>query len=606
MKRKIEDYALIGNCQTAALVATDGSIDWLCFPRFDSAAMFTALLGTEANGRWRIAPSDPAYTVTRKYRDGTLILETEFRTVSGAVTLVDFMPMEDGVAELTRIVIGQAGTVDMDLSLLMRFNYGRTVPWVTRIDDHTITAVAGPDLVTLRSPVALHGEDMRTRGRFSVRAGDRIAFSLAHQPSHLDPLPARDPEQALVNTEGFWTAFSSRCPQVGAWTEDVRRSLITLKALTYRPTGGIVAAATTSLPERMGGSRNWDYRYCWLRDATLTLMAFMDLGYYKEAEAWREWLMRSVAGDPAQMQIMYGVAGERQLLEWEVPWLDGFRSSKPVRIGNAAAGQFQIDVYGELADMLAQARAGGLAPHPRSAAIAETVLPFLEKAWREPDEGIWEVRGARRHFVHSKVMAWVAFDRSAKLAEEAEGGQADAERWRRVAAEIHADVCANGYDEALGSFVQSYGSTNLDASLLHIPLTGFLPADDPRVLGTIQAIERRLLRDGLVLRYDTEQTDDGLSGEEGAFLACSFWLADVYAMLDRERDALQLFDHLRGLRNDVGLFAEEYDSVAGEMLGNFPQAFSHVGLIITALNLSRYNGPAEERAEIGEKAESAG
>jgi GH15 family glucan-1,4-alpha-glucosidase len=597
--KRIEDYALVGDCETAALVSRDGSIDWLCFPRFDSPAFLAALLGTPENGRWQIAPAG-SFESRRRYRPGTLILETTFETASGSATLTDFMPPRDGASNLFRMVTGVSGTVEFDLDLVMRFDYGRTVPWVTRVDAHTISAVAGPHALRLVTPVELHGEDMHTKGRFSVAAGERITFSLTHSASHLEPPAARDPEACLKDTEAFWTDFSSRCPEVDGWTEDVRRSLITLKALTYRPTGGIVAAATTSLPERIGGERNWDYRYCWLRDATMTLIAFMDLGYYEEAQAWREWLMRSVAGDPAQMQIMYGIAGERQLLEWQVPWLDGFRGSRPVRIGNAAAGQFQLDVYGELSDMLAQARKGGLPPHPRSAALAAVVMPFLEKVWREPDEGIWEVRGGRQHFVHSKVMAWVAFDRMSAMAAKVEGGEANSVRWRKVADEIHADVCDRGFDSSLGSFVQAYGSKALDASLLHIPLMGFLPPDDPRVTGTVAAIERHLLRDGLLLRYETDKVDDGLAGHEGAFLACSFWLADAYIMIGRRADALALFERLRGLQNDVGLLAEEYDPRERHMLGNFPQAFSHVGLIITALNLARSTGPADERSEDSE------
>lgn len=597
MHRSIADYAMIGDCESAALVSKDGSIDWLCLPRFDSRACFASLIGTPENGRWRIAPSDLEFISSRRYRDGTLILETTFRTATGSAMLIDFMPPRDGIANVMRIVVGLEGSVDLDFDLVMRFDYGRTVPWVTRIDRDTMRAVAGPEMLVMRAPVNLHGEDMHTKGRFTVSADERLAFTLLHQPSNQEPLAGTDPEAALADTEAFWTAFSSRCPEVGNWTEEVRRSLITLKALTFRPTGGIVAAATTSLPEEIGGSRNWDYRYCWLRDATLTLMAFMDLGYYEEAEAWREWLMRSVAGDPAQMQIMYGVAGERHLLEWEVPWLEGFRESQPVRVGNAASEQFQLDIYGEVADLLAQARTGGLAPHPRSAALAHSVMPFLEKAWRRPDDGIWEIRGEHRHFVHSKVMAWVAFDRASKMAADIEGGENYAKHWRRVADDIHEDVCRNGYDAELGSFVQAYGSTALDASLLHIPLTGFLPAGDPRVKGTVAAIEQRLLRDGLVIRYDNGETSDGLEGEEGAFLACSFWLADVYALLGRFDDAVALYECLCSLKNDVGLLAEEYDPVGDEMLGNFPQAFSHVGVIITALNLARAKGPAKERTD---------
>ncbi len=605
MPRRIEDYAIIGDCRTAALVSKDGSMDWLCLPRFDSPAVFASLLGTEENGRWKIAAAEPNCRTERRYRDDTLILETTFRTSTGAATLVDFMPPRDGLSSLVRTVVGIEGVVRFDFDLAMRFDYGRSVPWVNRVDERTLTSIVGPDALVLRSPVELHGEDMHTKGSFTVAAGERLSFTLAHQPSHLPPFAETDPEAGLEDTEAFWREFSDRCPDVGAWTEDVKRSLITLKALTFLPPGGIVAAATTSLPETIGGARNWDYRYCWLRDATLTLMAFMDLGYYDEASAWRSWLMRAVAGDPAQMQIMYGVAGERHLLEWEVPWLDGFRGSRPVRVGNAAADQFQIDVYGEVADMLLQARAGGLEPHPRSAAIAGVIMPFLEEAWRRPDEGIWEVRGDRRHFVHSKVMAWVAFDRSAKMAGDTNGGQENARRWRQIADEIHADVLAKGFDETLNSFVQSYGSKSLDASLLYIATTGFLPASDPRVTGTVEAIEQRLMRDGFVLRYDTGETDDGLHGEEGAFLACSFWLVDVYILQERYSDALHLFQRLVALKNDVGLLAEEYDASTGEMLGNFPQAFSHVGLIIAALNLSRMKGPADERVDAATEPEMA-
>lgn len=595
--KAIEDYALIGDCETAALVSRTGSIDWVCLPRFDSTACFAALLGNEENGRWRIAPSDASAQSRRQYRDGTLILETTFETADAAVTLIDFMPPRDGLSNLVRIVVGVRGSMSLDFDLVMRFDYGRTVPWVTRIDDTTITAVAGPDLLVLKTPVDLQGEDMHTVGCFTVSEGERLAFSLTHHPSHMEPTAGPDAEAALSDTERFWTNFSSRCPEVGDWTSEVKRSLITLKALTYRPTGGIVAAATTSLPETIGGTRNWDYRYCWLRDATLTLQAFMDLGYYEEARAWREWLMRSIAGDPAQMQIMYGIAGERQLIEWEVPWLSGFRDSKPVRVGNAAFGQLQLDIYGEVADMLQQARRGGLEPHPRTQAVGGSVLPFLETIWREPDEGIWEVRGERQHFVHSKVMAWVAFDRAANMAAEVPEIAGQVGRWRAVADEIHAEVCEKGFDAELGGFVQFYGSKAVDASLLHIPLTGFLPPDDPRVVGTVKLIEDNLLHDGLVRRYRTDEVDDGLSGEEGVFLVCSFWLADVYVMLGRDEDARVLFERLCSLCNDVGLLAEEYDPRAGIMLGNFPQAFSHVGMIATALNLSRAAGPAGERAD---------
>jgi GH15 family glucan-1,4-alpha-glucosidase len=601
---------MIGNCHSAALVSRRGAIEWLCFPRFDSPAVFAALLGDASNGHWTIAPSDPGAEVSRRYRPGTLILETTFRTGAGVATVTDFMFLHQGRAGLVRIVAGTEGAVEFDLELIMRFDYGRTVPWVTRLDDGLMTAVSGADLLMLQTPVPLENRDMRTTGRFTVEAGERRAFSLLHQESFVALHAPVDPEAELEATAAFWTAFSSRCPVVGPWTEDVRRSLITLKALIYAPTGGRVAAATTSLPEWIGGTRNWDYRYCWLRDSAFTLMAFMDLGFYEEAEAWRDWLLRAVVGDPSQMQIMYGVAGERTLIEWEATWLAGFRGSRPVRIGNAASGQVQLDVYGEVAEMLVLAAKGGIRPHPHAPGLAKAILPFLETIWRAPDEGIWEVRGGRRQFVHSKVMAWVAFERAATLAAgDAEGAArrgiepADVKRWRALADEIHAEVCANGYDAELGSFVQSYGAKTIDASLLQIALTGFLPPDDPRVVGTVRAVESHLLRDGFVARYDAAVADDGIAGvQEGTFLFCSFWLIDAYVLLGRHDDALALFERLRVLQNDVGLLAEEYDPVAKTALGNFPQAFSHVGLIIAALNLARAVGPAAERTSGGEGA----
>ncbi len=590
MKALIEDYAMIGDCETAALVSRDGSIDWLCFPRFDSAACFAALLGTPENGRWSICPKDDAARISRRYRPDTLILETTFETNSGSAMLIDFMPPADGARDIVRIVVGTSGQVDFNTDFVVRFDYGRTVPWVTRESDGTIRAIAGPHQLLLSSPVQFKGRDLHTTGSFSVKEGDRVPFVLTYGVAQ-EPLRA---DELLASTENYWREFVAQCPSVGRWTETVKRSLITLKAMTYRPTGGIVASVTTSLPEFIGGIRNWDYRFCWLRDATITLQAFMNLGYFEEAQAWRDWLIRAIAGSPDQMQIMYGVTGERHLWEWDVPWLDGYENSRPVRIGNAAAEQFQLDVYGEIADAMAQAVKGGLAPHPRATALRDVVMPFLEQAWRKPDEGIWEVRGGRQQFTHSKVMAWVAFDRAAKQPELA---PAVAERWQRVADEIHADVCRNAFDPELGSFVQAYGSKTLDASLLHIPLVGFLPVDDERVLGTVKAIEKRLVHDGFVLRYRTEAVDDGLPPGEGVFLACSFWLADVYVLLRRYDEAHRLFDRLLGLQNDVGLLSEEYDPRENRMLGNFPQAFSHVGLINTALNLARHEGPAEERAE---------
>lgn len=596
MASRIEDYAMIGDCETAALVSRTGSIDWLCFPRFDSAACFASLLGTDENGHWSITPRQPVLEVRRAYVEDTLVLETEFVTKDGRAAIFDFMPPRDGSSNLVRIIEGRQGGVEFDIDLVMRFDYGRSVPWVTHDSSGRLTAVAGPDRLTLQSPVDLRGEDFHSKGSVLVSQGQRIAFTLTHSPSH-EPVPAaQDPEAALQQTVLFWQDFVSRCPPVNSYTEIVKRSLITLKAMTYLPTGGIVASVTTSLPEALGGERNWDYRYCWLRDATMTLMAFMDLGYLDEAAAWREWLMRAVAGTPEQMQIMYGVGGERQLPEWEVSWLTGYEGSLPVRVGNAAAGQFQLDIYGEVADALAQARRHGLPPHPRTASLAGVLLPFLEKVWREPDEGIWEVRSGRAHFTHSKVMAWVAFDRASRLAEEFGGEAGAVHRWRQVADEIHADVCRNAYDEELGSFVQSYGSKALDASVLQIPLVGFLPPEDPRVISTVEAVERHLLRDGLVLRYETHVADDGLPSGEGAFLVCSFWLCDALVLLGRYADAKRLYEKLAGLCNDVGLLSEEYDPHAGRMLGNFPQAFSHIGLISTALNLARSEGPAGERS----------
>ncbi|GLS20764.1 glucoamylase [Labrys miyagiensis] len=597
MTARIEDYALIGDCETAALVSREGSIDWLCFPRFDSPASFAALLGTPENGRWRIAPTDRNARSSRRYRPDTLILETTFETDHGSAMLIDFMPLRDNSNDLARIVIGLTGKVDFTTDFVARFDYGRTVPWVSQTEDGAIVAVAGPDRLVLRTPVPLQGADLHTAGSFSVSAGERVPFLLTYTASHLPIMASRDVETALADTENFWHEFASRCPPVGRYTETVKRSLITLKALTYMPTGGIVAAATTSLPEQIGGTRNWDYRYCWLRDATMTLQAFMKLGYYEEASAWREWLMRAIAGAPEQMQIMYGVSGERNLLEWEPRWLQGFENSRPVRIGNAAAEQFQLDVYGEVADAMLQAAMGGMPRHPRTRALSEVILPYLQSAWRRPDEGIWEVRGGAQHFTHSKVMAWVAFDRAATMSAQTGDRPDFVERCRAIADEIHQDVCQKAFDPALDSFVQAYGSKTIDASLLLLPLVGFLPADDPRVTGTVKAIEDTLLHHGLAHRYHTDRVDDGLPPGEGTFLVCSFWLADVYTLQNRYGDARRLYERLQSLCNDVGLLSEEYDPVAGRMLGNFPQAFSHIGLINTALNLARSSGPAEERAE---------
>ena len=598
MAQRIEDYALIGDCGTAALVGRDGSIDWLCWPRFDSPACFAALLGTAEHGRWLMAPKDAPLVVARRYRPGTLILETEFQIESGSAAVVDFVTLADG-AHLLRIVMGRAGRVDFRTEFVVRFNYGSTVPWVNRLDDGAINAIAGPERVVLRTPITLHGEDLRTCGEFAVEAGQSVAFVLSYGLSFASPPLPIDPFTTLQETERLWRAWSDRCPDVGPWTEPVKRSLITLKALTYAPSGGIVAAATTSLPEQLGGVRNWDYRYCWLRDATYTLQAFMHLGYYDEARAWRDWIVRAIAGSPDQIQIMYGVGGERWLPELTVPWLPGYENSSPVRIGNGAHRQLQIDVFGEVADAMAQTRKGGIDDSERGRAIRPLVMDYLARTWREPDEGIWEVRGGPQHFVHSKVMAWVAFDRAAGL-DAAEGPDEEAARWRAIADEIHAEVCERGFDRELDSFVQAYGSKRLDASLLLIPLVGFLPASDPRVQGTLRAIENKLLIcDEFVLRYETGDVDDGLPAGEGAFLACSFWLVDNYIMQGRYTQARQLFDRLLAHCNDVGLLSEEFDPVTGRMLGNFPQAYSHVGVINCALNLTRSTSPADERAEPG-------
>jgi GH15 family glucan-1,4-alpha-glucosidase len=596
----IEDYALLGNCHTAALVARDGSLDWLCFPRFDAPACFAALLGDSNNGRWKLAPVDASAQSRRCYRDGTLILETLFTTETGQALLIDFMPM--GVdSSVVRLVVGVEGRVDFAMDLAIRFDYGSTVPWVEKRSLHTMTAVAGPDMLVLRTPADLHPMDHRTESRFSVEAGQRFGFALSWQVSHEPVRAGFDTEAALQQTETFWRDFSGRCPDVGPWTDQVKRSLITLKAMTYAPTGGIVAAVTTSLPEQLGGERNWDYRFCWLRDATMTLLAFMNLGYFEEATAWRNWLLRSVAGNPEQVQIMYGLAGERRLLEYELTWLAGYEGSRPVRVGNAAASQVQLDVYGEVADAMTQALKSGLPVLPRSTEIQKVIMPFLENVWHQPDAGIWEIRSEPRHFTHSKVMAWVAFDRTAGVLALSASGE-DRERgqhYRAVAEQIHADVCANGFNAATGSFVQTYGGTEMDASLLQIALTGFLPVDDPRVTGTVRRIESALMKDGLLLRYDSERSTDGVAGSEGTFLVCSFWLADVYVLQGRDEEARILFERLCGLCNDVGLLAEQYDPHQGRMLGNFPQAFSHIGIINTALNLHRAICPVKSRAAAG-------
>ncbi len=584
MSARIEDYALIGDLQTAALVERGGSIDWLCFPRFDSGACFAALLGTEENGRWLLAPVEGGVT-RRRYLDDTLVLETVWETDEGSVRVLDFMPPRGHAPDVVRIVEGIDGEVRMRSELAIRFDYGSIVPWVRRTD-HTRLAVAGPDALCFRTPAETRGEDMRTVSEFVVSEGDRVPFVLTWFPSHTEPPPAIDVEKALAETEGFWRDWNELCDLdvPTEWRDVTRRSLMVLKALTYAPTGGIVAAPTTSLPEWIGGVRNWDYRFCWLRDATLTLLALIHAGYADEADAWRAWLLRAVAGDPADIQIMYGVAGERRLTELELPWLQGYEGSAPVRVGNAASAQIQLDVFGEVMDALYQAREHGLPDERRAWDLQKLLLEHLADLWREPDSGIWEIRGEPRHFVHSKVMAWVAFDRAVRSVER-QGMDGPVDRWRALRDEIHADVCAHGFDEELGSFTQSYGAADLDASLLLIPLVGFLPASDPRVRGTVDAVERTLLHDGFVLRYLTHEGVDGLPSGEGVFLPCSFWLVDCLELLGRHDEAHALFDRLLGLANDVGLIAEEYDPKVKRLLGNFPQAFTHLALVNSAFNV---------------------
>ncbi|MER5865259.1 glycoside hydrolase family 15 protein [Kitasatospora sp. NPDC002040] len=636
MAGRIEDYALIGDMQTAALVSRDGAVDWMCLPRFDSPAVFAGLLGTDEHGFWRIGPAEAvpdqdtpaappaprsAFTDSgeipipptaaapavpadrRRYRGDSLILEQEWDAQGGTVRVIDFMPPRplaglDAVPQMIRIVEGVSGRVRMRSALRMRFSYGRVVPWVHRVEQpdggHRTVAVAGPDSVWLDGAAETYGRDLTTYADFTVGAGERIAFALTWQASHLPAPAAPDAETALTDTVDFWRDWVGQCTYQGPYREPVVRSLITLKALTYAPTGGIVAAPTTSLPEDIGGERNWDYRYTWLRDAAITLSSLLRTGYREEARAWREWLLRAVAGDPENLQIMYGIAGERELTESELDWLPGYEGSQPVRVGNGAAGQLQLDVYGEVVEALHLAHMTGLTRNDHAHLLQLKLITYLEKHWREPDEGIWEVRGPRRHFVHSKVMAWVAVDRTIKLIEQtpAEG---PLERWKALRDEIHRDVCEKGYDAARNTFTQYYGGHELDASLLLIPQVGFLPPDDKRVIGTIEAIQRELsTEDGFVLRYPTHDEDgnnvDGLSGHEGAFLACSFWLADDLAMIGRVQEARELFEKLLSLRNDVGLLAEEWDSRTQRQVGNFPQAFSHVPLIDTALRLTACAG----------------
>ncbi len=594
MSTPLEDYALIGDCETAALVSRAGSIDWLSWPRFDSPACFAALLGDRRSGRWIIEALDDDARVSRRYQTNTLILETEIVTSTGTAKVIDFMPPRGSTSDLIRIVRGTHGTVRMRTELILRFDYGRTIPWVNHLPDGTFQAIAGPDLVFLHTPVHMHGRDLTTVAEFDVVVGQSVPFVLTHGDSHLQPPMASEAETALAGTAAFWSEWVGQ-GEGGEFAEAVNRSIVTLKALTYAPTGGIVAAPTTSLPELIGGTRNWDYRFCWVRDATLTLLALMNAGYYEEARAWRDWLLRAAAGSPSQMQILYGVAGERSIVEYELPWLSGYEGSQPVRAGNAASTQLQLDVFGELMDAIYQARRGGLTPRDSDWTFQRALLQHLEAVWQSPDEGIWEVRGPSQHFTFSKVMAWVALDRGIHTAEHF-GLEGPIQRWKAVRADIHREVCARGFDRQRGSFVQAYGSAELDASLLLLPTMGFLPVTDPRILGTIEAIESHLLVDGFVRRYNTHTSDDGLPAGEGAFLACTFWLADVYVLLGRLTDARRIFDRVLAIRNDVGLLAEEYDIDARRMVGNFPQAFSHVALINTAHNLTRATKPVAQRA----------
>jgi GH15 family glucan-1,4-alpha-glucosidase len=592
---------MIGDCHTAALVSKQGSIDWLCLPDFDSPACFAALLGTPDNGHWSITPVEPIRAIRRRYRDGSLILETEFETESGSATLIDCMILREEMPELLRVVVGARGQIRMKLELVIRFDYGSVIPWVRKTDSG-ISAIAGPDMIRLRSDVPLHGENMKTDAEFTVAEGQKVSFVLTWYPSNQEEPAAVNVDTAIQKTEKWWREWSDRCTYQGKWRDAVLRSLITLKGLTFRPTGGIVAAPTTSLPELIGGVRNWDYRFCWVRDATLTLQSLLRAGYLDEARDWREWLLRAVAGSPSELNILYGLRGERRLTELELPWLQGYEKSAPVRTGNAAYTQYQLDIFGEVANTLFQAREAGLGPakHSRNE-IARAMLEFLETGWERPDEGIWEVRGPRRHFVHSKMMAWVAVDR---LTRSAEKGRftIDMARWKKLRDAIHEQVCRQGFDAGMNSFVQYYGSKHLDASILMMPLVGFLEANDPRVRGTVKAIETHLMRNGFVGRYSQDPAVDGLPHGEGTFLACSFWLADNYELQGRHPEAVRMFEHLLEIRNDVGLLSEEYDPVGKRQLGNFPQAFSHVGLVNTAFNLT--SGRGQPSAAAGPSAEA--
>ncbi|PZA09070.1 glycoside hydrolase family 15 protein [Rhodopseudomonas palustris] len=595
MAGNIEDYALIGDCETAALVGRDGSIEWLCWPSFDSEACFAALIGTEDNGRWKVAPADAVVRCSRRYRGDSLILETTFETSSGIITLIDFMPPRGTASDIVRLVRGDCGVVKVEMHLVIRFGFGVAIPWVKRGEDGALLAIGGPDMVVLHTPVETRGENMTTVAEFEVAEGDTVPLVLTYGASHL-PVPTEiDPHQALKDTEEFWAEWSGRCTYQGEYRELVMRSLITLKALTFAPSGGIVAAPTTSLPEKLGGSRNWDYRFCWLRDATFTLFALMNNGYTEEAAAWHDWLLRAVAGNPANMQIMYGIYGERRLLEWQADWLAGYQGAQPVRIGNAAHAQLQLDVYGELIDAFHQWRHADITLDGESWALECKVLQHLAKIWDQPDSGIWELRGPRQHYVSSKVMTWVAFDRGIKSVEQF-GLKAPLAEWRALREKIHADVCAHGFDAAQNAFVEHYGAKVLDASVLLIPAVGFLPPRDPRVLGTLEAIERHLMVDGFVMRHDPREQPDQTEPVEGAFLACSLWLADAYVLAGEIQRAKELFDRVAGIANDLGLLAEEYDTTERRQAGNFPQALTHIALINTANNLTAAKASAEKPA----------
>jgi GH15 family glucan-1,4-alpha-glucosidase len=590
---KIEDYGLIGDCETTALVGCDGSIDWLCWPAFDSDACFAALLGTPKHGRWLIAPAEEIIKTSRRYRDNTLILETRFETADGVVALIDFMPPRGDASDIVRLVLGVSGRVKLRMELVIRFGFGTDIPWVKKTGDGALLAICGPDMTVLRTPIQTRGEDMTTVADFEVSAGETVPFVLTYGPSHL-PIPAPiNPADALQDTEDFWTEWCSHCIYEGEHRDLVMRSLITLKALTYEPTGGIVAAPTTSLPEKLGGARNWDYRFCWLRDATFTLLALTNSGYTEEATAWYNWLLRAAAGSPANMQIMYGIMGQRRLLEWEADWLPGYEGARPVRVGNAAHAQLQLDVYGELIDAFHQSRMAGLELDETSWALGCAVIDHVAEVWDQPDHGIWERRGEGRHYVSSKVMTWVALDRGIKTAEKFRF-DAPLDRWRSLRDTICRDVCEKGFDPAQNAFVESYGSPLLDASILLLPAVGFLPASDPRVRGTLAAIEKYMMRDGFVLRHDPREISDERQPIEGAFLACSLWLADAYVLAGEIAKAQALFDRVVAVANDLGLLAEEFDSGAGRQTGNFPQALTHIALINTAHNLSDAKRPVDK------------